>query len=95
MFHIGYKGREVFPTELLKKEFGNKATIMGSVDTKLMMNPNPNAVYEQAKQSVISGRDSPRGYILGCSCECPPYTLPANILAMTKAAKDHGTYGKW
>ncbi len=95
VFHIGYKGREVFPTELLKKEFGNKATIMGSVDTKLMINPNPKAVYDQAATSIKAGRDSPRGYILGCACECPMYTLPGNILAMTRAAKDHGTYGKF
>lgn len=95
VFHIGYKGRDVFPTELLKKEYGNKATLMGSVDTKLMVDPNPKAVYEQSKTSIIAGRDSPRGFILGCACECPPYTLPSNILAMTKAAKDYGTYGKW
>lgn len=95
VFHIGYKGKEVFPTETLKNEFGNKATIMGSVDTKLMINPDPKAVYEQSKESIIAGRDSPRGYILGCACECPPYAYPSNIYAMTKAAKDHGTYGKW
>ena len=95
VFHIGYKGRDVFPTDLLKKEFGNKATIMGSVDTKLMINPNPKAVYDQAAASVKAGRDSPRGYILGAACECPMYTLPSSILAMTKAAKDHGTYGKF
>jgi len=95
VLHIGYKGKNVFPTDLLKKEFENKATIMGSVDTKLMINPNPKVVYDQAAASVKAGRDAKRGYILGAACECPPYTLPAAILAMTKAAKDHGTYGKW
>jgi len=95
VFHIGYKGKDVFPTELLKKEFGNRATIMGSVDTKLMINPNPKAVYDQAVTSVKAGRDSPRGYILGTACECPMYTLPGNLLALTQAARDHGTFGTW
>jgi uroporphyrinogen decarboxylase len=95
VIHFGYKGKDVFPSELLVKEFGNRATCMGTVDTKLLINPNPKAVYDQASKQVIAGRDAPRGFILGAACECPPYTLPANILAMTQAATDHGTYGKW
>jgi len=77
------------------KEFGNKATMMGSVDTKLLINPNPKVVYDQSAEQTKAGRDAPRGYILGCSCECPMYSIPGNILAMTRAAKDHGSYGKW
>jgi uroporphyrinogen decarboxylase len=46
VFHIGYKGRDVFLTNLLEKEFGKKATLMGSVDTKLLINPNPKVVYD-------------------------------------------------
>ncbi|MGD0817215.1 MAG: uroporphyrinogen decarboxylase family protein [Methanomassiliicoccales archaeon] len=95
VFNVGYQGKKVFPAEILKKEFGNKATIMASVDTKLMIDPNPKAVYEQAKEQIIAGRDSKNGFILSTSCECPPYTLPGNILALTRAARDHGTYGKW
>ena len=95
VFHIGYKGKNVFPSKLLKEEFGNMATMMGSVDTKLMINPNPMAVYNQAKEQLLGGRDSPKGYILGNACECPPYTLPGNMLALVKAARDFGTYGTW
>jgi uroporphyrinogen decarboxylase len=95
VFHIGYKGKEVFPSSLLKQEFGNMATIMGSVDTKIMINPNPKLVYEQSKMQLLGGRDSPKGYILGNSCECPPYTIPGNLLAMVKAARDFGTFGTW
>ena len=93
--HMGYKGQEAFPSDLLVKEFGTKATCMGSVDTKLLISPNPRAVYEASAQQIVAGRDSPRGYVLGASCECPPYALPGNILAMTRAAQDYGTYGKW
>ena len=70
-------------------------TVMGSVDTKLMINPNPMAVYNQSKEQLLGGRDSPKGYILGNSCECPPYTIPANMRSMVKAARDFGTYGAW
>jgi uroporphyrinogen decarboxylase len=68
---------------------------MGSVDTKLMINPNPMAVYTQAKDQLLAGRDSKKGYILGTSCETPPYTLPGNMRALVKAAQDFGTYGTW
>ncbi len=95
IIHVGYKGQQVFPTGEVVKEFGNLATIMGSVDTRIMINPNPRVVYDQASRQIIEGRDSPNGFILGTACETPPYTLPGNILALVKAAKDHGTYGNW
>jgi uroporphyrinogen decarboxylase len=95
VFHVGYKGKNVFPSSLLKSEFGGMATLMGSVDTKLMINPNPMAVYNQAKEQLLAGRDAPKGYILGNSCECPPYSLPGDMLALVKAARDFGTYGTW
>jgi len=68
---------------------------MGSVDTKLMIDPNPNKVYNQAKEQLLGGRDSKKGYILGTSCETPPYTIPGQMLALVKAARDFGTYGTW
>ncbi len=95
IFHIGYKGRDVFPSSILKQEYGNVATIMGSVDTKIMILPNPKRVYEQAKRQLIGGRDSPNGYILGTACELPPDSLPANVFALVQAARDYGTYGTW
>ncbi|MGD1061420.1 MAG: uroporphyrinogen decarboxylase family protein, partial [Methanomassiliicoccales archaeon] len=95
VFHVGYKGKNVFPSKLLKDEFASRATIMGSVDTKLMINPNPMGVYNQAKEQLLGGRDAAKGYILGNSCECPPYTNPGNMLALVNAARDFGTYGTW
>jgi uroporphyrinogen decarboxylase len=95
ILHVGYMGRRVFPSDVLVKEYGQVATLMGSVDTRLMINPDPRAVYEQAKEQIIKGRDSPMGYILGTSCEVPPLAPPGNILALVRAAKDHGSYGKW
>ncbi len=93
--HIGYSGQNVFPSDVLRQEFENVTTCMGSVDTKLMINPNPVKVYEQSKEQLLKGRDSKKGYILGSSCECPPYTIPGCMHAMVKAAQDYGTYGTW
>ncbi|HHT75987.1 MAG TPA: uroporphyrinogen decarboxylase family protein [Methanomassiliicoccaceae archaeon] len=93
--NIGYKGQEVFPADLMAKEFGNVATIMPSVDTKIMIMPDAGRVYQQAKEQIIGGRDSPHGFILGTACEVPPYSPPANINALVQASKDFGTYGTW
>lgn len=95
VLHIGYKGAKTFPAELLKQEFQDVTTCMGSVDTKLMINPNPKVVYENSKEALLAGRDAKKGFILGTSCETPPYTIPGNLLAMTRAARDFGTYGTW
>lgn len=95
IFHVGYMGRDVFPSDILAKEFGDMATIMGSVDTRIMILPNPRRVYDQAKRQLIGGRDSRNGYILGTACELPPNALPANVFALVQAARDFGTYGTW
>ena len=95
VLHIGYKGPKEFPAELLKQEFQDVTTCMGSVDTKLMINPNPKVVYEHSKERLLAGRDAKKGFILGTACETPPYTIPGNLLAMTRAARDFGTYGTW
>ncbi len=95
VLHIGYKGPKEFPAELLKQEFQDVTTCMGSVDTKLMINPNPKVVYEHAKETLLAGRDAKKGFILGTACETPPYTIPGNLLALTRAARDFGTYGTW
>ncbi len=95
VFHIGYKGKEPFPSGELKQEFGNICSIMGSVDTRLFVMNDPRAVYEQASRQVIEGRDARNGYVLGTACEVPPYSLPGNIHAMVRASKDHGSKGMW
>jgi uroporphyrinogen decarboxylase len=95
VFHIGYHGKNVFPSDLLKDNFQDVSTVMGSVDTKLMIDPRPIKCYDQAKEQLLKGRDAKKGYILGTSCETPPYSLPGNLLALVRAAEDYGTYGTW
>lgn len=95
VLEIGYEGQHEFPAEKLKNEFQDVTTIMPGVDTKLMINPNPKKVYDRAKEVVLAGRDAKKGFILGTCCETPPYTIPGNLLALTRAARDFGTYGTW
>lgn len=95
VFQIGYEGQHEFPADKLKENFQDVTTIMPSVDTKLMINANPKKVYERAKEVLLAGRDAKKGFILGTCCETPPYTLPGNLLALTRAARDFGTYGTW
>lgn len=92
---IGYDGKEIFPTSKLVENFGDRCTCFGTVDTKLVDRGTPAQVYEQAKQQVLAGKDSPRGFILGTACECPTNAPPANVHAIVKAAKDHGKYEKF
>jgi len=95
VIHIGYQGKNAFPSALLKETFADKSTVMGSIDTKLMLEHNPALVYGKAKEQLLAGRDAKKGYILGTACETPPYTVPGQMLALVKAAEDFGTYGTW
>lgn len=92
VMHIGYMGKESFPVKTAKEFYGNKATIMSALDTKLMYKGTPKQVYEVSKQMILDGKDSPRGFIHGCACEVPPYTPSSNVYAMVKAAREWGKY---
>ena len=70
VMHIGYMGKESFPVKLAKELYGNRATIMSALDTKLMYRGKPKEVYDVA-QSILDGKDSPRGFIHGCALRVP------------------------
>lgn len=95
IMQIGYWEREMFPAKIMKDSFGKICAIMPSVDTKLFVMPNADAIYEKAKQQILGGRDSPNGFILGTTCEVPPLSYPVNIYSLVRAAKDFGRYGTW
>ena len=96
IMQMGYYDREPFPAKIMKEEYGNRATIMPSVDTKLFVLPNgAMRIYEQARDQLIDGRDSKMGCILGTCCEVPPNAFPSNIHTLVKAAVDFGSYGSW
>jgi len=91
VMQIGYEGKgKPFPAKKLKEEFGNKCTIYGCIDSLVLGQRSPAEVYEQGKQQIIDGKDSPRGFIVGNACEIPPTTPPANLHALVRAAEDFG-----
>jgi uroporphyrinogen decarboxylase len=92
VMHIGYMGKESFPVPEAVKVYGKMATVMSSVDTKLMYRGTPKEVYEVSKKMILEGKESPNGFIHGTACEAPAYTPPANIYAMVKAAREWGKY---
>ncbi|MCM1987891.1 uroporphyrinogen decarboxylase family protein [Methanococcoides seepicolus] len=92
---IGYDGKDIFPASKLVEHFGNRCTCFGTVDTKLIDRGTPRQVYDQAKEQILAGKDSPRGFIIGTSCECPTNAPPGNVHALVKAAKDFGKYEKF
>lgn len=92
VIHIGYHGDKVFPADLLVKEFGKLATVMSSVDTKLLSFGPPSAIYEQSKNQLLPLKEAERGAVLGAACETPPIAPPSSILAMLKAAREYGRY---
>ncbi|MGQ9719433.1 MAG: uroporphyrinogen decarboxylase family protein [Nitrososphaerales archaeon] len=95
VIHIGYHGDNEFPGDLLKKEFGNRMTLLTTIDGKKMIEPNFAWAYEASKKQLLGARDSPRGCILGTTCETPTITNPGCTLAAVKACRDYGTYGTW
>ncbi len=92
---VGNDGKDVFPSGKLVEHFGDRCTCFGVVDTKLIDRGTPRQVYDQTAEQLQAGKDSPRGFIIGSSCECPTYAPPANVHAMVKAAKDYGKYEKF
>ncbi|NLL95068.1 MAG: hypothetical protein GX224_04875 [Thermoplasmatales archaeon] len=95
IMQMGYWDRVPFPSSVMRETFGDMCTIMPSVDTKLFALGNLKAIYEQARDQILGGRDSKNGFILGTACEVPPLSYPASIHTLVRAAKDFGSYGTW
>jgi uroporphyrinogen decarboxylase len=72
--------------------FGEQSIVMGNVSTIAMLVRPYEDVLELARQCIVSGKHSPRGYILAAACEVPPATPPANVHALVRAAELYGRY---
>ena len=71
----------------LKKEFGNKLSFMGGVDTQnLLPYGTTDEVYRETLKLVEHMTDDGGGYILAASHVIPPETPVENIFAMYQAA---------
>jgi uroporphyrinogen decarboxylase len=74
------------------ERFGSKYIIMGNVDPPSLMLKSYEECLQLGKENIDKGKHSPKGYILGVGCECPPRAPPANVFAMVKASKEYGRY---
>jgi len=71
----------------LKKEFGNKLSFMGGVDTQqLLPNGTADEVYRETLKLIEGMTNDGGGFILAASHTIPPETPLENILAMFRAA---------
>jgi uroporphyrinogen decarboxylase len=84
-------GPEV-PIEQQVERFGKLCVIQGNVDPVSFMYKSFDDVLELCRQNVEVGMNCAKGYMLGCGCELPPPSPPANVYALTKAARDYGKY---
>ncbi|MFX0195521.1 MAG: uroporphyrinogen decarboxylase family protein, partial [Candidatus Hodarchaeota archaeon] len=84
-------GPEV-PIEQQVERWGKDYIIIGNVDPPAMMTQPFEEVFELCRKNIEAGMKASRGYMLACGCELPPPTPPANVYAMTKAAREFGRY---
>lgn len=82
------------PTSLdeTTKYFGDKAVIVGNINTSVIQMGTPQQVYELSKQCIERGKRAPRGFILSPGDEIPPDTPPYNVYMIKKAINDFGWY---
>jgi uroporphyrinogen decarboxylase len=82
------------PTDLDEaiRVFGERAVIVGNVDTSVIQTGTPRQVYELSKQCIERGKRAPRGFILSPGDEIPPDAPPYNVFMMRKAINDFGWY---
>jgi uroporphyrinogen decarboxylase len=90
IFHVAHYGRQPADLTDVIPVVGNKCPLMGNITTQLMHLGTPKDVYEEAKRQILTYRESPKGFIMGVTCETPPLAPPANVYALMKAAKDIG-----
>ena len=82
------------PTDLNEaiEVFGERAVMVGNVDTSVIHTGTPQQVYELAKECIEKGKRAPRGFILSPGDEIPPDAPPYNVFMLRKAINDFGWY---
>ena len=74
-----------------KQKIGTELTLMGGLSCLTLLNGDPEAVYDEAKQCIVEGKPNGR-YVLGSACAVPRLTPPENMMAARAAVIDHGNY---
>lgn len=74
----------------IRAAVGDRVPLMGGVDTLSFVQSTPEELLEEARACIeAAGRTGP--YILGSGCALPPASKRENLLALSRAAKEHGT----
>jgi len=94
MFHVAYYGRKPADLTDVIPVVGSKCPILGNMPTELLHLGNAREVYEETKRQILTYRHSPKGFIMGVACECPPKAPLANVYSMVKASKEIGPLPK-
>jgi uroporphyrinogen decarboxylase len=66
--------------------------IFGNIDPTTLKYESEDQIYERSRIALEKGEKTPAGFVLGPGCDIPLMTPPQNLHAMTRAAKDHGSY---
>jgi uroporphyrinogen decarboxylase len=74
------------------ERFGKQYIVCGNVDPPSVMLQSFDQVMQLAKADIEKGKHSPKGYILGVGCECPPRAPAANYYALVNASREYGKY---
>jgi len=75
----------------IREEVGNRASLMGGVNTLSFINHTPEQIVEEAR-ACIEGAGMHGGYLLGSGCVVPRSAKKENLLALVESAKKYGTY---
>lgn len=78
-------------TKAARAVVGNRAALMGGVNTLSFINSTPGQIMEESR-ACIEGAAADGGYILGSGCDVPRHAKLENLLALAGAARKHGTY---
>ncbi len=75
--------------EMIEK-YGKKLIFLGFLSVSMLAWSSPSEVIAECKREIEVFGKSPAGYLLGASCEYPPYAPLYNAMAMVKAARIYG-----
>ncbi|MFW9936589.1 MAG: uroporphyrinogen decarboxylase family protein [Candidatus Thorarchaeota archaeon] len=76
--------------EEMVEKYGKKLIFLGFLSVSLLAWGNPMEVISECKRQLDVFGKTPAGYILGASCEYPPYAPLYNAMAVVKAARIYG-----
>ena len=76
------KAAAIFPRDI----------IFGNIDTMLLQNGSPKAVFDTCRELIDRGKRIEGGFILAPGCEPPVFMPPANMHAITQALEACGAY---